>query len=70
MESEWIACIECDDEFEFSVADKIRYERKGFEPPQRCPACRRHKTKIIFLDKKREAKNRRTMYRDSRENEN
>ena len=69
MENEWIACIQCDDEFEFSVADQIRYARKGFEPPQRCTACRRHKTKIIYLDNKRETKNRRAIYRDKREKE-
>ena len=69
MESEWIICVQCDDEFEFNVVDQISYQRKGFEPPQRCPACRKHKSKVIYLDKKHETKHRKTMYRDKREKE-
>lgn len=69
MESEWIVCVQCDDEFEFSIADQIRYERKGFEPPKRCPSCRRHKSKIIYLIDRREAKNRRIVYRVKNEKE-
>ena len=69
MESEWIVCIQCDDEFEFSIADQILYERKGFESPKRCPSCRRHKSKIIYLINKREAKNRRIVYRVKKEQE-
>lgn len=69
MESEWIVCVQCDDEFEFGMADQIRYARKGFETPKRCPTCRRHKTKLIYLDGRREEKNRKDVYRDKRENE-
>ena len=70
METEWIVCIQCDEEFEFSIADQIRYERKGFEPPKRCSECRKHKSKIIYLFKRREAKSRRDICRDKKENEN
>ena len=69
MRSEWIVCVQCDDEFEFSVTDQIRYERKGFEPPHRCPNCRKHKSRVISLDSKPETKNRKVMYRDKREKE-
>ena len=70
MEREWIVCVQCDDEFEFNVADQIRYERKGFEPPQRCPTCRKHKSKVIYLERSRESKNRKALHRDRREREN
>ena len=69
METGWIICIQCAKEFEFSIADQIRYERKGFEPPKRCPTCRRHKSKIIYLYQKRDAKSRRIIYRDKKEKE-
>ncbi|MCG6909005.1 MAG: zinc-ribbon domain-containing protein [Deltaproteobacteria bacterium] len=69
MESERIVCIQCENEFEFSIADQIRYAEKGFEPPRRCPACRRNKSKIIYLDGKREAKNRRVPHRNRKESE-
>lgn len=64
MVSEWIVCVQCDDEFEFSVADQVRYARKEFEAPKRCPTCRKHRSKVIYLDRKREAKSRKIMYRD------
>ena len=69
MESEWIVCVQCNDEFEFSCIDQVRYERKGFEPPKRCPSCRRHKSKIIYLINRWEAINRRILYRDKMEKE-
>ena len=69
MESEWIVCVQCDDDFEFNTADQIRYEQKGFEPPQRCPACRKHKHKVIYLDRSRVSKNRKILYHRKREME-
>ena len=62
MESKWIACVQCDDEFEFTVADQVRYATKGFEAPKRCTTCRKHKSKVIYLDRKREAKSRKIVY--------
>lgn len=69
MESNWVVCVQCDDEFEFTIADQVRYARKGFEAPKRCPICRKHKSKVIYLDCKREAKSRKIIYRNKNERE-
>ena len=45
MNSTWLNCVQCDDLFEFTAAEQARYERLDFDPPRRCPACRRHKFK-------------------------
>ena len=69
MESNWIVCVQCDDEFEFTIADQVRYAKKRFEAPKRCPPCRKHKSKVICLDRKREAKSKKIIYRDKKERE-
>jgi hypothetical protein len=67
MESKWIVCIQCDSEFEFDTEDQIRYAEKGYDEPQRCPACRKHKTKVIYLSRQNEARIRRKMFRNKKE---
>jgi hypothetical protein len=67
MESKWIVCVQCDSEFEFDTEDQIRYAEKGYDDPQRCPDCRRHKSKIIYLNRQRESKFKRKLYRNKRE---
>ena len=69
MQSEWLVCVQCEDEFEFSAADQIRYGEKGFEPPQRCPSCRRHKSKGIHQDGKRHDKSRKVLHRTRRDDD-
>lgn len=67
MESEWIVCVQCDSEFEFDAADQQRHAGKGYDAPQRCPDCRKHKSKLIFLSRHRESKLRRKLYRNKKE---
>ena len=45
MENKSIICIQCETEFEFTVADQLRYERMNFDEPRRCPDCRKNKLK-------------------------
>jgi hypothetical protein len=47
MQTEWLTCIQCDSEFEFDVSEQLRHVEKGYDLPRRCPACRKHKTKIM-----------------------
>lgn len=47
MESQWIVCIQCDMEFEYETAEQVRHAEKGYDAPQRCPACRKHKHKFM-----------------------
>jgi len=47
METIELICIQCENVFEFSAADAERYERMGYDPPQRCNTCRRNKLKVV-----------------------
>jgi hypothetical protein len=46
MEVKFITCIQCNAEFEFTVAKQIYYGERGFDVPKRCPVCRKHKSKL------------------------
>lgn len=39
--SQWIECIDCEDEFSLTFRDEAFYERKGFQIPKRCKPCRK-----------------------------
>ena len=45
MSSVTFECIQCGNWFELTDSEKRRYAAKGFDPPLRCPDCRRHKNK-------------------------
>jgi len=36
-----LTCQECGKEFVFSASDQEFFEKKGFQPPKRCPDCRK-----------------------------
>ena len=46
MQAKAITCIQCGNEFEFTVADQKYFNARGFDEPRRCPSCRRHKLKV------------------------
>lgn len=56
MKDKTLFCIQCDDEFVFSVAEQQRFDRMGFDEPRRCPACRKHKTREEEGDERRRQK--------------
>ena len=41
-------CIQCESPFEITDRDWERYETKGFDLPQRCERCRKHKIKTEY----------------------
>ncbi|MFC1895668.1 zinc-ribbon domain containing protein [Thermodesulfobacteriota bacterium] len=45
MEDQFLTCIQCGEEFVFSAAEQGKYNSRGFDPPRRCPECRRKKAK-------------------------
>jgi hypothetical protein len=47
-----IVCVQCHNNFTWSVMEQEFYRGKGFDPPKRCPVCRR------FRKAAREEKNR------------
>ena len=51
MESIFIKCVDCQEEFEHTVRDQEFYVERNFTPPKRCRSCRTKK-KMRFEDKK------------------
>ena len=45
MEELILTCIQCEKDFEFSIAEQEYYGDRGFDPPKRCPSCRKNKSK-------------------------
>ena len=45
MEDLTMVCIQCEEEFEFSVLEQKKYEERGYDIPKRCPSCRKHKSR-------------------------
>lgn len=43
MNVEILQCIQCERYFEFSKVEQERCASRGFDPPKRCPECRRHR---------------------------
>ena len=64
MGSIYLTCIQCDDDFEFSANEQKLYDDRGFDEPRRCPACRRHKAKLVsHSGKKKNDNNKKKHYR-------
>lgn len=66
MKSMKINCIQCEEDFDFSVQEQEKFRQRGFDFPLRCPNCRKKKfrdneapERKKFKDKK---KHRRTKY--------
>ena len=70
MESKIIKCIQCDSEFEFSVASQLEYEVRGYDEPKRCPECRRRKSKSGSSGSEGKWKNKKKRYHDADDDEN
>ena len=45
MKDSIVTCIQCDTEFVFTASEQQRYRQMHFDPPRRCPQCRKHKAK-------------------------
>ena len=58
MRAKVITCVQCGDEFEFTVADQKQFTARGFDEPKRCPSCRRHKLKVDSYEGKKKDKDR------------
>ena len=46
MEDQILNCVQCDDSFLFTVAEKQKFLDMGFDPPKRCPHCRKNRSKF------------------------
>ena len=53
MEDLVIYCVQCEAPFVFPVAEQQRYADHNFDPPTRCPECRKNKSRSNQNDHRR-----------------
>jgi hypothetical protein len=58
-----LTCIQCEEDFEFSIYEQEKYKHKGFDVPLRCPQCRKNKVKRTVLVEKGKIKDKKKHYR-------
>ena len=67
IESVFITCIQCETEFEFTVKEQEKFQQRGFDPPLRCPICRKNKDKKTAFVERRKFKDKKRLYRQKSE---
>lgn len=45
MRDKVLICIQCNNAFVFTVTEQEHFLSMGFDPPRRCPSCRKNKFK-------------------------
>lgn len=63
METMILNCIQCEEDFEFSIDEQKKYNQKGFDAPLRCSQCRRNKAKSSDHEGKRKIRDKKKHYR-------
>jgi DNA-directed RNA polymerase subunit RPC12/RpoP len=63
MENMIITCIQCQEEFEFTVEEQEKLEKRGFDAPLRCPQCRKRKSRHLQNEENRRFKSKKKQYR-------
>ena len=63
METMIITCIQCDEEFEFTVEEQEKFQRRGFDAPLRCSQCRKNKYRDVEHQEKRKFRDKKKRHR-------
>ena len=63
MENIAITCIQCQEDFEFTVEEQKKLKKRGFDPPLRCPQCRKHKSRNPQHEENRKSRSKKRQYR-------
>ena len=63
MENMVITCIQCQEDFEFTVEEQEKMKNRGFGAPLRCPPCRKHKSRFLQHEENTKFKDRKKSYR-------
>jgi hypothetical protein len=58
-----ITCIQCLEDFEFTVEEEEKLKKRGFDAPLRCPECRKHKARNLQHEENRKFKSKKKHYR-------
>ena len=63
MENIVITCIQCQEDFDFSIKEQKKLKKKGFDAPLRCPHCRKNKSRHFQHNENRWGKSKKRNYR-------
>ena len=63
MENMIITCIQCQEDFEFTVKEQEKLKKRGFDAPLRCPQCRKHKSRNLQHEENRKFKSKKKHHR-------
>lgn len=63
MENMVITCVQCQEDFEFTVEEQEKLEKRGFDAPLRCPQCRKHKSRNLQYEENKKAMSKKKRYR-------
>ena len=46
MDDQFLECVQCEELFLFTVAEQQKFLNMGYDPPKRCPRCRKNRSKF------------------------
>ena len=67
MEDQILDCVQCDESFFYTVAEQQRFSGMGFDPPKRCPHCRKNRSKFDMSEGQQQAAGQKRRLKHSRE---
>ena len=50
MKNQSLDCIQCNELFSFTADEQQKYMDMDFDPPKRCPDCRKNRTKLSMSE--------------------
>lgn len=62
MENMILTCIQCQEDFEFTVKEQEKLKKKGFDVPLRCHHCRKHKSQNLPPEENRRIRSKKRDY--------
>jgi hypothetical protein len=63
MENMILTCVQCQEDFEFTVEEQEKLKKRGFDTPLRCPQCRKNKSRNIQHQEPRKFRDKKKHYR-------
>ena len=50
MEDQILVCVQCDEPFFFTSDEQLRFSDMDFDPPKRCPGCRKNRSRSLMSE--------------------
>ena len=50
MKDQMLECVQCNEPFLFTTDEQQKYFNMGFDPPKRCPDCRKNRSRFLMSE--------------------